>query len=298
MKRAIVCVVLAAFLGCAADEPPADTAGDTTVDKTAESAVDTTDDNAAEAAVDKANDDSLLAAGKSAVNSLTPLAAGARYESYFEVKSGPEDTVGYVIGALEAIRDKGQPVYQYTVEFVTSFAGKAQLIAIVNAKLKPNFEPIEIEMKRTTVRPDLGRRTVVRRAVIAAGKVALTAEAEGEHQTNEVPQPERPFIYGVEMLAQRLDFRKHDNFILREFDLSTGGAGPLTFATAEWGDGTPTVLTRNAGGVQSYQFWYDGEGKLMRWGEPSLPVIFVRTTKKRAMELKAKFAIPVAGDTD
>ena len=100
------------------------------------------------------------------------------------------------------------------------------------------------------------------------------------------------------MLAQRFDYRKHDRFTLGEFDLNTGGAGPLTFKTADWTDDTQTVLTHNAGGVQSYQFWYDGEGNLVRWGEPSLPVIFVRTTKERAMSLKAKFGTPAAGDTD
>ncbi len=286
MKRTIVWVVLAAFLGCTADEPPGDTPGSTAPDTSAIKAGDTP-------VVDP-----LVTAGKAVLEDLTPLAPGQRYESYFEVKFGPTETAGYVIAALEATSDEDQLVYRYTLEFVTSFSGKAQLIAIASARLKPNFEPIEIEMKRTTIQPGDNRKTIVRRAAIASGKVMLTAEASGEHRADEVPIPPRPFIYGIEMLAQRFDYRKHDHFSLREFDLNTGGAGLLTFKTAEWGDGTPTVLTHNASGVQSYQFWYDREGKLLRWGEPSLPVIFVRTTKERAMSLKAKFGTPADGDTD
>lgn len=287
MKRAIVCIVLTAFLGCTADEPPGDTPGDTVAD------------TAVGAPAETPVDDPLVAAGRAAVDSLTPLAPGTRHESYFEVKFGPEDTVGYVMAALEAIRDEDQLVYRYTLEFVTSFSSSgARLIAIASARLKPNFEPIEIEMTRTTIKPDGDRKTIVRRAAIASGKVVLTAEAGGEHRADEVPIPPRPFIYGIEMLAQRFDYRKHDHFTLREFDLNTGGAGLLAFKTADWTDGTQTVLTHNASGVQSYQFWYDREGKLLRWGEPSLPVIFVRTTKERALELKARFSAPPAGDTD
>ena len=231
----------------------------------------------------------LMEAGKAAVRGLTPLPPGAKYTSYFDVKMGPEESVGYVIASLEAPRSGGEPVYRYSLELTFSFASNAQLNVMVNARLRADFEPLDIEVERVQLKPDGTRQVTVQRAAIGVDKVTLSTDRDGQQAKSESPRPESPFIYGIETLVQRIDYNKHNRFTIREFDMQTGGAGPLTFTTKVFSDGLPTIITRNVNGEASYQFWFDRDGRLIRWGEPSMPVLFVRTTKERAEKLKARF---------
>ncbi len=231
----------------------------------------------------------LIEAGKAAVRGLTPLPPGSKYTSYFDVKMGPKESVGYVIASLEAPRGEGEPVYRYTLELTFSFSSNAQLNVLVKARLRADFEPLDIEVERVQVKPDGVRQVTVQRAAIGVDKVTLSTDRDGQQTKSEAPRPESPFIYGIETLVQRLDYNKHNRFTIREFDMQTGGAGPLTLTTKVFSDGLPTITTRNVNDEASYQFWFDGRGRLIRWGEPSMPVLFVRTTKERAEKLKARF---------
>ena len=233
------------------------------------------------------DDPALIEAGKAAVKELKPLAAGDKEASYFEVKFGPGQAVGYVIASLEATRDKDKTVYHYVAETNIAFPSGPRLVALVDAKLQPNFEPIEIEMKRNMFNASDEEKVFVERAVIGSDNVKLSTEADGEPTTREVKRPDRPFLYGIETMVQRLDHGKHKRFLVREFDLHTGSAGSLTLTVGTWRDGTSTVVARDASGNTTYQFWYDKKGSLLRWGAPSLPLLYVKTTKQRAEQLKA-----------
>ncbi|MGB2988178.1 MAG: hypothetical protein WBE26_20100 [Phycisphaerae bacterium] len=233
------------------------------------------------------DDPALVEAGKAVVKGLKPLAPGTEETSYFEIKAGPGDAIGYVIASVEALRGKGEPVYRYVAETSITFPSKVRVLVLVNAKLRPDFEPIEIEMKRTVVNPDGSEKVVVQRAASGPKTVKLSTEADGQQTEGEAPRPERPFIYAIETLVQRLDHKKHDAYILREFDIHTGRAGSLVFTAKTWRDGTPTIITRYVSGGGSYQFWFDDGGTLLRWGMPSIPALFVRTTKEQAEGLKA-----------
>jgi hypothetical protein len=240
----------------------------------------------------------LIEAGKAALKSLKPLAPGARHAAYFALKRGPDEAVGYAIATLDATGGKEKPVYAYAAETGVTFPTGARMLVAVAAKLKPDFEPTEVEVKRTIVREDGQPEHDVQRTTVGPDKIALLAEAGDQRKESEAPRPDRPFIYGIETFVQRVDFEKHQHFVVREFDAFSGGARSLDFETEVWSDGTPTVVTRTFGGPGSYQFWYDDDGKLLRWGEPSLPVFFVRTTKERAEQLQAKFkqALPTEGE--
>lgn len=243
------------------------------------------------------DDAALIEAGKAALKSLKPLASGAKHAAYFELKRGPGEAVGHVIATLEATGSKEKPVYAYAAETGVTFPTGARMLVAVTAKLRPDFEPTEIEVKRTIVSEDGQPRHDVQRTTIGPDKIALFAEAGEQRSEKEAPRPDRPFIYGIETLVQRIDFEKHQHFVVREFDAFSGGARRLDFKREVWSDGTPTVVTRTADGQGSYQFWYDDDGKLLRWGEPTLPVFFVRTTKERAEQLQAKFKqAPTAKD--
>ena len=58
------------------------------------------------AAVGAGDEAALVEAGKAAVRGLTPLPPGAKYTSYFDVKMGPKESVGYVIASLEEVDER------------------------------------------------------------------------------------------------------------------------------------------------------------------------------------------------
>lgn len=230
----------------------------------------------------------LVEAGKVAMKSLEPLAPGETMWSYFEVKSGPRKAVGYVIISLEASPGQGEPVYLLRTEMFTKYPTMAKARVFVNAKLRPTFEPIEIEAKHALRTPPGEDRDSVQRAVIGPDKVKLSVEMGDQRGTSEVPRPPPPFIYGIETMIQRLDYATHNHFIAREFDLETGKVRTLVFSAGTLADGTQTIATWVPGGGGSYQFWFGRDGKLLRWSERSLPLMFVQTTKERAERLKKK----------
>ena len=241
------------------------------------------------AAIGAGDEAALMEAGKAAVRGLTPIPPGAKFTSYFDIKMGPEESVGYVIASLEAPRGEGEPIYRYTLELSISFASNARLQVMVKARLRADSEPIDIEVERVQIKPDGTRQATVRRAAIGKDKVTLSTERDGQQVKSEAPRPESPFIYAIETLVQRLDHKKHNRFTIGEFDIQTGGAGPITFTSEVLSNGLSTIITRNVNGEPSYQFWFDRSGQLIRWGEPSMPVLFIRTTKERAETLKAQF---------
>jgi hypothetical protein len=95
-------------------------------------------------------------------------------------------------------------------------------------------------------------------------------------------------------MVPRINIQDFPLFAIREFNLQSGAAGYLSVTVEKWDDGTPTVVTRRADGAGSYQFWFDQAGQFMRWGEPSLPVLMVRTTAERCDELEKRFGAPPA----
>ncbi len=232
------------------------------------------------------DENALVEAGKKAIKSVKPLAPGAEHESYFEITLGPDKPVGYVAVTLKASGSEEEPVYHYKTATGNTFPNGKLFRAVLDAKLRPNFEPIEMEMKRTVFEEGGDESSDVQTAKFGPEKVELTAKAVGSEETKrEEPRPEPPFIYGIETLVQLIDFDIHKKFILREFDLQTGKAGTLTFNASVWNDGTTTVIVTDPAGNVSYQFWYDDDAKLLRWGVPSMPIMFVRSTKEKVRRL-------------
>lgn len=237
-------------------------------------------------------------AGKAAVESLSRLAPGEREESYFSIKHGPEEEIGYILATLEAKTANSELTYAYETETGIDFPSGARAKLWVTAKLHPTFEPIEVDLRRTMITME----GVVQRnrlyAKIGSDKVTLSSEADGKKTSNEAPCPERPFVYAIESMIAHLDFHTHDHFTVGEFDVSTGGARDLTFETEMWEDKVPAVLTFDANGHPSYHFWFDKQDKLIRWAEPSMPVYFVRTTKEHAEQLKETFEASFSAATN
>lgn len=231
-------------------------------------------------------DPALVEAGKTVLKNLKPLKPGESASSYFEVKMGPTDVVGYVIATLEGTGTADDPGYRYAVETLNKYPTGASALTNVDGKFTSSFEPIEVELRQTLSTPVGETQVTVQRAIVGSDKIQLYASRGGEEGKLDVPRPEEPFFYGIEMLAQRLDLSKEYRFIAGELDLSSGRGRRLIISRATLPDGLPMVHTQTTGGTGSYQFWFDKEGNLIRWGEPSMPLIFVSTTKQRVDAVK------------
>lgn len=228
----------------------------------------------------------LIEAGKALLDRLNPLPVGATQPYYFELLMGPEQTIGYAGVELSASRQEGQFIYRYEVESVISFPSGDTLVSTIAAKLRSNFEPIEVEGWRARISPEGEQTNIFEKAVIGKDKVILITGEGEQRTTREVPRPEPPFVFGMDCVAARLDLTKSERFFLREFNMSTGGARDLTLGVESWKDGTPTLVTFMRGDIVSYQFWYDRSGQLTRWAEGSMPMMFTRVAKARFDELQ------------
>ncbi len=234
------------------------------------------------------DDAALVEAGRQVLKSLAPLPAGSEIVLYFELRMGPTEAIGYSVVTLGASVEGGETIYKYTSDTGIHSPTGASIFAAVSTTLRPDFEPTRMDMRRATVDPGGKKQSVVERAVFGPNKVTLSGDDGNEKVSRDVPLPERPFIFGIEMMVQRLDLDRLDSFVLGEFSLHGGGAGRLTFDMQTGPNNTRTIVTRYADGNASYQFWFDRSGHLVRWGEPSMPFLFVRSTKEKVEELRNK----------
>jgi len=229
----------------------------------------------------------LSETGKSALSAPAVLREGEPILTYYNIMLGPDKVIGYIEASLELAARDGQPAYRYHTYTEVHFPTRARLRVEVTAAMHANFEPIKIVLKRTVIQATGEETTSLQRAEFADDKVQMFGQVGDQEGGMKVSLPARPLVYGIETLIQRLDFEKFPTFRLNEFDLQTGSARPLKVVASRWEDGTPTVITYNPDDTISYQFWFDNEGSLTRWGEASLPTLFVRTTKEAVEQWKA-----------
>lgn len=243
-------------------------------------------------------DQALLDVGKTALRKLSPLAPGETQTLDFRVIIGPETEVGFVQSRLTRPQGTREDEYDYHTESVIMFPNGAKIGIALSGRLKLTFEPIELNLAHSIYQPESGEQLSEVRTVLDADKVRIRAGRGDEKTSTDAPRPPDPIIYGIESMIPRLDRENFPLFALREFDIQSGSAGYLSVAVEKWTDGTPTVVTRRADGNGSYQFWFDENGEFLRWGEPSLPVLFVRTTSDRMNELRKRFgAAPTPAGT-
>jgi len=230
-------------------------------------------------------DPALLQAGQKIVEGLSVLPPGAELNTYFEVQMGPNNAIGYVTGSLKSVAGQDGTSYAYSSDVIMKGLG-GQVRAEMRARLKPTFEPLEVTMRRGTFR-DGEKGEMAVRADFGARDVILSVANEVQARTQEVPRPEAPVFFAIDMLAQRLDISNREPFALREFSANAGDAGVVRFEFGTWKDGSRTLVVRQEDGRVGYQFWYDQEGNVVRWMHVILPVLFVRCTAERIQEIKA-----------
>jgi hypothetical protein len=231
--------------------------------------------------------------GAEKLKKLPSLSPGDRRETYFEIHMGPDNPMGYVTASLEAAKDNDRVVYAYVSDTVMVSKIGAQIRARMEARLLPDFEPLEITMSRGNILEDKSRKLARVHAVFGDASVDITSSAAGESSTQQRPKPEKPYMFAIEMLAQLLDSADSEPFALREYSANAGGAEPLRFSFETWRDGNLTLITRYSTGDLGYQFWFDQDKKLLRWTHVTMPVLFIRSTKERVAELRQKLGEPM-----
>ncbi len=233
----------------------------------------------------------LVAAGIDVLAKLKRLEPGASRAYDFEIMHGPEETIGYAAVTLTATGSGADLVYDYTNVGTILFPTGDKLVSDMTARLRPNFEPIEVDTWSARITPDGETRGVVTLAVLEKNTTVLTSSSGDQSETRDAPRPQAPFIYAIVSVAAQLEPVPGKRFVLREFDARRGGARDLLFNVDVWEDGTATLITTTRDGSISYQFWYNEDDVLIRWTEATVPAMFVRVNKSRIEELKVKFGV-------
>lgn len=235
----------------------------------------------------------LLKVGAERLKQLGTMAPGDRRETYFEIHMGPDNVMGYVSASLEALTEGNRLLYAYESDTVMVSKVGVQIRAKMEARLLPDFHPLEITMSRGNQMEDKSVKFATVRAVFGEENVTTTSSSGGESGSVDRPKPQPPYIFAIEMLVQALDPTNAEPFALREYSANAGGAESMKFSFEPWRDGNQTLVTRYTSGDLAYQFWYDGEQKLLRWTHVTMPVMFVRSTKERVAEWQVKLGKPM-----
>ncbi|RME40449.1 MAG: hypothetical protein D6788_03310 [Planctomycetota bacterium] len=227
----------------------------------------------------------LIRAGRVALREARPLRPGETVESDFKVMFGPDDVVGAAVVILRRSKNPSPVSYTYENRAALRAPNGERRLARVYAVLGEHFRPVRVEVHRRQLRADGSEGAVIQRAVVTEKGVEVVEETGGEKTKTEAPPLPDPTVYGLETIVQLVDFRKHPSYALHEFDVSTGKTRRLHVSLDAWRDGTPTILTMLPEGMGSYQFWFDEKGRLLRWAERSMPLMFVRTSREEARAL-------------
>lgn len=231
----------------------------------------------------------MVAAGIRAVSSLKTLPPGQNRPYYFAIMRGPDETIGYASVAITSKGIPGNVVYEYTNTWTIIFPTGDRVVSDLKATLRPNFEPIDVDVWEGRFMPD--GQLVARQSHVAVGKekTVVTTSNDGESQTRDLPQLEKPYVSAIEVFAAQHVPTPGERFVLREFDPKSGRTRDLLINTDALDDGTVSLITTTRDGNVSYQFWYDESDVLIRWTESGMPIMFVRVHKERMDELKAQF---------
>ena len=233
----------------------------------------------------------LVAAGRDVVSKLRRLRPGASAEFNFEIMNGPDKPIGFAAVTLKASGSGDDLVYEYSKLSTVRFPTGDKIVEDVTGRVRPNFEPIEIDLWSARVLPSGEMRGTAGRAVVQENKSVHTLTENNQVSTSETPLPKLGFIYEIVTLAAHLEPIPGSRFILGEFDVRLGGTLVQQFDVDVWEDGTATVMTTTPDGSLSYQFWYNSDDVLIRWSLAALPAMFVRVNKARLEQLKSRFGV-------
>lgn len=205
---------------------------------------------------------------------------------YFEMLLG-EKPIGFTVHSLSGrVEEKGGG-YSYRVEMEIVMPNGARISGLVTGHLNSNYEPKNIEVRRTVTAPDTTSQVTVEGTRIGEDTVTIRRVTQGETLSeNTVAVPDRPFVSAIEFLVQRIDLRRFTKFTLREFDPQKGAVISQHFVAKTRPDGGFDLSSSEDNGDIGYQFSLDSKGEVVSMYEPPLPVTTKRCSRERIEQLR------------
>lgn len=206
---------------------------------------------------------------------------------YFELLLG-EKPIGLAVYTLTGRTQKEGGGFSYRVETEVVMPNRVRINGIVTSHLNSNYEPINIEMRRTVTTPDGTAQHTVELTQIDADTVTIRRGIrDGTLSENTVACPDRPFVFAIEFLVQRIDLRRFTKFTLREFDPQKAVAIEQHFVAKSRPDGGINLSSSEDNGDIGYQYSLDSIGKVVSMSEPPLPVTTQRCSRERIEQIRS-----------
>jgi hypothetical protein len=220
---------------------------------------------------------------------VKPLAVGTSTTYYF-VHKGAGRQMGYSELSLAAVERAGRTAYDYRHLTVLKF-GRERTTTLVEAALTDRFVPQQIRVTQDKVPHEGAQTSTKSTAIIEEQEIVLTKATDGRVETQRVPRPEKPFVYGLALLVEHIDFEKNEEFQLAELNPEDGTAFEYTLALSVVEGRQPMV--RATWGIEggAFFFFLNDEGSLDGWAQIPPQLEVRRATKEQVEELKKKLKL-------
>ena len=220
---------------------------------------------------------------------VTPLPVGSSTTYYF-VHKGAGKKMGYSELSLTAVERAGRTAYDYRHLTDLKF-GRERTTTLVEATLSDRFVPQQIRVTQTKIPQEGAKTTTKSTAIIEEQEIVLTKATDGRVETQRVPRPQKPFVYGLALLVEHIDFEKKGEFQLAELNPEDGTAFEYTLSLNVV-EGRPRMV-RATWGVEGGAFFFllNDEGRLNGWGQIPPQLAVSRTTQEEVEELKKKLKL-------
>lgn len=205
---------------------------------------------------------------------------------YFEYAVAGRE-VGYSVHSLKT----GSDGYDYSVRMMVKLPQAARIDGTTTAQLKRSFEPTEVEMIRKVTAPDGTKQSTRERAIFTEGVLNIERQVDdGPVYATTVDVPERPYVWGIEFLVQRIDLKRYPKFKLRELDHQSGEVKVQAFRIKQSEGGDTLLQSTTPNGSIAYQFTLDASGKIVSVKESPLMMTATRCSRERVEALHKKLS--------
>ena len=220
---------------------------------------------------------------------VKPLPVGSS-TTYFFVHKGAGKQMGYSELSLVAVERAGRTAYDYRHLTDVKF-GRERTTTLVEAALTDRFVPEQVRVTKTKIPQEGAKTTTNSTAIVEEQEIVLTKATDGRVETQRVPRPQTPFVYGLALLVEHIDFEKNEEFQLAELNPEDGSAFEYTLSLSAV-EGQPPMV-RATWGIEggAFFFFLSDDGQLNGWGQVPPQLEVKRATKEQVEELKKKLKL-------
>lgn len=216
----------------------------------------------------RAQDSYAQGRGKLALREMETLQDGYSQTYYFKISLGKRP-FGYSEMTLTAQQDDdGKLYYYYRHDTRTKAPNGSRFDTVIEAKMTPQFSPIEIESVKTTTTKS-GQEYVSGLKVVLGPKEVVQTQLRNERETTQVfDRPKGPFVYSTELALEHISADKFEVFDLAVFEPIRCEAVKLQFLTQKQPDMSYRIVAGTGkAAATNFYFLKDAEGHLTGWGQ-------------------------------